>query len=828
MHALPGHVVARTRLYAALSALTLVPATSAFAGIVQGPGQSATVTPASPLEAWRAADQATLTIDGGAALTVAVDSGATLIMNGGSATGSRLTVAALELSDGASATLDGATLTNATGRGLSLFANSMTGGSAPTSAVVHASTITGGLDGASVSGGSTLTVDRGSTLTGTSAASSGVRLVTGAVNLMDGSLSVGQKNGVIVADATVLPGEDHGRTLVIDGATAQGIDGSAIFVDDVSGVHGTVASIALRNGATLIGGNGVAVEAESDTIADVAIAGSDIAGDMLATGTGVLRVDLTDAASSVTGRMTGVTSLTQAAGSTWTMTGDSDVSAYVSNGGVLAITPASVGTPATLTVRGNYGGSGGTFALNTVLNAGGALANQVTDRVLIEGDVTTTGPTALVVTGSGGGALTDTNQNGAVDAGEGISLVQVGGASRADAFVLHGGYVAAGPWQYTLHAFGPGQTDPAQNALANGLLGWDYRLGNTFVCDGDCEPVTPVEPPVVPPVEPPVEPGREAVVPQVPSYLSAPAALLTYGDMLGDGLRQRLGDIRSGTSHDPVGGEMFARYLGGQLRYTSNLSFKRFGYDFDQQVNALQLGGSLVALDGDNGTLRAGWAADHGTTRVSPKAVDGHSSAKYRATGIAGWVTWQHGSGLWVDGVLGATRFRGDVGSDARGADVARVRALGWSMSVETGMPIALGGEWTVEPRFQLKHQQVNFRDFLDVDGLAVSLGTAKRTTALAGARIARSADARFMPYVGLDLIHSTGGDPTTDVASAEWGVEGRFRSGRVGNGYRVAAGLTSQLTDHVQLYGEGTWRHFVGGYGMQGWAGNVGVRVTF
>ena len=262
--------------------------------------------------------------------------------------------------------------------------------------------------------------------------------------------------------------------------------------------------------------------------------------------------------------------------------------------------------------------------------------------------------------------------------------------------------------------------------------------------------------------------------------------------------------------------------------YSSNLSFQRYGYDFDQQVNALQLGGSLISLDGDNGTLRAGWAADHGTTRVTPKAADGNSSAKYRANGMSGWITWQHGSGLWVDGVVGSTRYRGDVGTDLRGADVGRVRANGWSMSVEVGKPFALGNEWTIEPRFQLKHQSLNFRDFTDSDGLDVKLGTAKQTSTTFGGRIARTANPIFMPYATLDLIHTSNGDPKADVSNADWDISERFGSGRVGNAYRAAAGATSQLSEHVQIYGEGTYRHFVGSYGMQGWAGNVGIRVTF
>nr|WP_275690430.1 autotransporter outer membrane beta-barrel domain-containing protein [Luteibacter yeojuensis] len=517
--------------------------------------------------------------------------------------------------------------------------------------------------------------------------------------------------------------------------------------------------------------------------------------------------------------------------SAWRVGGNSDVGSLAMKDSALMFEPRGNGTHSTVTVRGDFSGSGATVGFNTTMNAGGALANQATDRLLIEGSVTTTGPTAIQVTPGGAGANTDTNGNGKVDADEGISLIQVAGDSRRDAFTLRGGYVAAGPFQYTLHAFGPGETDAGQNLLASGKLNWDYRLGNKIVCDGDCplDPETGEPDPGNPgdPGEPEI-PERVAVVPQLPSYVSAPAALLTYGDMMTDGLRQRLGDIRQGESHDPVGGEMFARYLGGQLRYSSNRSFKNYGYGFDQQVNALQLGGSLIALDGDDGTLRAGWAVDHGTTRVSPKAADGNSSAKYRANGVSGWLTWQHGGGFWIDGVVGAIRYRGDVGTDLRGADVARIRAHGWMTSVEAGMPFALGNAWTVEPRFQLKHQSLNFRDFVDGDNLSVELGTAKQTSATIGGRLSRMANPVFMPYVGVDLTHTSNGDPRVDVSSEEWNIADRFGSGRVGNAYRVSLGAVSQLGRNVQVYGEGTYRHFVGGYGMQGLAGNIGVRVTF
>ncbi|WP_036113503.1 MULTISPECIES: autotransporter outer membrane beta-barrel domain-containing protein [Luteibacter] len=679
---------------------------------------------------------------------------------------------------------------------------------------------------------------------GQGAGSAGIAMYNGSLTLTDGSLVQGQGQGLQVTTTRAVYAPYVGSTLIVDGSTVRGLGGSAIqvFTQDETPVDPT---IILRNGASLEGANGVALGMNDGTHATIQLDNSRIAGDFQLAGSASADVSLTNAAT-LTGSVTGDATMTLAAGTAWASTGNSTIASLALNGGSASFTPVSGAAYRSTTVRGDFSGSGGAIGLNVLLNEGGASSHQQTDRLLILGNVTTTGVTDIVVTPGGAGAATDTNGNGVIEADEGISLVQVGGASRADAFRLRGGYVAVGPFQYTLHAFGPGQADPAQNQLGGAPLNWDYRLANQVVCEGGCTPVDPGGPgpgdggdpgnpedPGVPgdggdPGIPETPRERFAVAPQLPSYLSAPAALLTYGDMMNDGLHQRLGDIRQGASDNPVGGEVFARYLGGQLRYSSNLSFQRYGYDFDQQINALQLGGSLIALDGDNGLLRAGWAADKGTTRVTPNAIDGNSSAKYHAHGVSGWITWQHGNGFWVDGVIGATRYRGDVGTDLRGSDVGNLRAHGWTTSIEAGLPIAIGGDWTVEPRFQLKHQQLNFRDFSDTDGLEIRLGTAKQTSATLGGRVTRTAQPRFMPYASLDLTHTSNGDPGVDVSSEAFHTGDRFGSGRVGNAYRVAAGAVSQLGEHVQVYGEGTYQHFVGSYGMRGWAGNVGVRVSF
>lgn len=96
----------------------------------------------------------------------------------------------------------------------------------------------------------------------------------------------------------------------------------------------------------------------------------------------------------------------------------------------------------TLLVDGNYAGTGGLLEIEGVFNGTGSPA----DRLLITGNVSGTTLIELVNLG-GTGAATGTGNS------DGISIVQVGGTSSADAFQLKNGYAAIGPYQYNLTAF---------------------------------------------------------------------------------------------------------------------------------------------------------------------------------------------------------------------------------------------------------------------------------------------------------------------------------------------------------------------------------------
>jgi outer membrane autotransporter protein len=808
---------------------------------VLNPGEQYIVRAVDPKESWVVSGNGVLTLNPGASTLGITLTTSTLNATDASirTTGGTNFDLALSVANGSVATIQGGEIRSEMGIGLGVTGNGGSeGDDRPASTTVIGTAISGGSRGASIGNGGTLTASSAQ-IAGTGSNSAGIEVDSGTAKLRNGTFVTGGTNGaVLFGDSRGGSVPDPGRFLIVDSSTVQGLTGAAVAVR--YGIPtDTTANISVINGGRLIGGNGVAIDVGTRMHADIGVVNSSVVGDITAANLASANVNL-GSKGTLVGNVGGQGSVAMGIDATgaWQLTGDATVASLRLEGDTSF---ASAGGYKTLNVNGDVTGTGGSMTFNTLMNAGGA-EGQFTDRLLVHGNVDTTSKTVISVVPTGEGALTDTNRNGAVDNNEGISLIQVAGTSHADAFVLSGNYVAAGPWQYTLHAFGPGQVDPSQSELGGGDFQWDYRLGNRYVsdCKDDCHPVDPVDPvnPVNPvdPVDPvdPVPPGepgpvdRVAVVPQLPSYMLAPMALQNYGNTLSDGLHQRLGEIRDSAYGANAGGEVFARAIGSQLNYSRNLSFQRYGYDFDQQINALQVGGGIVAVDSDQGSVRAGWALDHGTTRVTPSAADGNSRAKYFANGGSIWVTYQHGSGLWVDGVLGVRRFQGDVSTDLRGEDVGRLRAQGWAMSVEVGKPLPLGGDWTVEPQFQFRVQQLNFRDFRDKDGLDIRLGNSVQSTSRLGIQIGRTANPVLAPYGRLDLIHTSNGNPTLSASSEAWNAGDTFQTGNTGNSYRVAAGATSQLTDHVQLYGEGTWQHYVGSYGLKGWSANVGLRVTF
>lgn len=493
--------------------------------------------------------------------------------------------------------------------------------------------------------------------------------------------------------------------------------------------------------------------------------------------------------------------------------------------------PASNTSYGTMTVTGgNYVGTGSTINMNTFLNAGGnTVAGEGTNRILISGDAS--GQTVLVVKNNGGpGASTDLNGNTFNDAGEGISLVQVAGNSSSDAFVLQGGYTAIGAYQYRLNAYQPGQSDPTQRLVPADADGhWDYRLQNAKVVT---TPVPPVTPPGSSNPSPP-SPTRPGLVPQAPSYLVHNNSLFAYGQSAISALHQRLGEVNGPQTREGVA-EVYVRALGGDHHAVSSLRAQQYGYDYDQKMSGLQIGGNWLKIDGEASRLRLGFALSSMKGRTDPDAmyaVD-HSALemsleKTQARSLAATATWEHGSGFYIDGVVGASRYRSDITTPFRAGKVAHLRSNDVFASVEAGYDWALGDSLTLQPQAQVIWQKLDTDRVSDADGVVVDLGTPELFTWRVGMR------ALFTPTIGPDgsvltqyiklNYYDSAGPQQRAFLSGD-----RFVTSEYGQTAEFGFGLTVGFKNNLSVYGDLSMQKDIGHASREGGNASVGLRWMF
>ncbi|MEI2265881.1 autotransporter outer membrane beta-barrel domain-containing protein [Erwinia sp. CGal63] len=484
------------------------------------------------------------------------------------------------------------------------------------------------------------------------------------------------------------------------------------------------------------------------------------------------------------------------------LTGGTNDSLTVNNAGTLDLTNGAGSPGNTLTINGTLNSLNGTLKLVSALSG-----EQNSDTLRVNGDVN--GITLINVTPAAGSGV---SQNAPGDASRGVSLAQVAGNASADSFALQGGYLAAGPWRYDLYSFAPGSSDAAQRLVdGSGNQFWDYRLANGIVSEGSS--------------------SRAAVVPQVPSYVSAPVGLAYYSAATLNDLHNRLGELRQSQDRGSDG-EMFLRYTGANMRYSTSQSFRDFGYNVDMDYSALQVGGNVLHLDGENGSLRGGVAYTRGNSRIRPDAADGYSSTAFDSDTLALYSTWLQESGFYLDGTLSYSWHRGET-DIARKQDVAKIKGKGWSASLESGYPVDLVSGIRLEPQAQLTYLHLGLDNFSDKENLAVKYDDYDQTIGRVGAKLDRRwSDAggrEYTPWLRANYYKGWGGQAKTTVgAKGTEGLEQRFSSGKFGQMWEIGVGGTAAFTDTLSLYAEADYRKEIDGNGGKGWGYNAGVRWTF
>lgn len=457
--------------------------------------------------------------------------------------------------------------------------------------------------------------------------------------------------------------------------------------------------------------------------------------------------------------------VTVASGGTLDLAGFNQRLTSLANAGMVSLGGAP-GT--TLTVAGNYVGSGGTVQLNSRLGGDGSQ----TDLLRVQGS--TSGSSSLRVTNVGGtGAQT----------GEGIKVIDVVGASNGSfsllgSYVFHGEQaVVGGAYAYTLQ----------KNGIASPGDG-DWYLRSSLL-----------NPPPATPAGPLYQPG-------VPLYENYAQVLLGMNDL--PTLQQRVGNRYWGGS-DAMARAGDAATVPGAASSAPTAFWGRIegGHSDLQPSNTagstykadhlkVQTGLDGLAFENERGRLFVGLTAQYGLTTADVASFFGNGRIRVEGTGVGSTLTWYGDNGFYVDGQAQSMFYRSDLSSVLAGSLIHGNEGFGYAFSAETGKRIGLGNGWLLTPQAQLSYAKVAFDGFADRFGAPVAL---------------RDGDS-LLGRAGLALNHQrTWNDGTGIVRSDVYGIANlRYE---FLNGTTVDVAGTSFANAQDRLWGS------IGGGGTYSWA---------
>jgi fibronectin-binding autotransporter adhesin len=605
-----------------------------------------------------------------------------------------------------------------------------------------------------------------------------------------------------------------------------------------TGTLRTTADITTARAVTLVAGGGTFDTAADSTLTiQAAVTG---AGSLGKTGAGTLILNAANTYAGPTDVVAGTLAVGDAANpdasilGPVTVAGGATLGGYgtidgdVANGGTIAMADAverfAGSGPGTFTVTGtltnaglaslagsgvgnrlivaNYVGQNGAIRLNTVLGGDGS----PTDQLVIDGG-TATGSTALSIFDVGGG--------GAATPGNGIEVVVAanGATTAAGAFAL-AGRVVAGPYQYNL--FQGGRDGSAANS---------WFLRSEF--DG---PIPP-EPPGSPPPEPP-----PLYRPEVPTYTAMPSMALMFGRSLVDTLHERVGE-EAGLVAQAQGGRRFSgawgRVMGQRTTWDAAPGgVYNEGPAFRANTYALQIGFDLwrggtpergLNFAGAYGSF--GW--NEGIVRDFDLSTAGR--VKFDAYSIGLYATHYGPGGWYVDAVVQGTRYQARAGSSF--FEDLRTEGTGLVASLEAGVPLRLGGGFSIEPQAQILYQGIDFDDsadpaaeirFDDVESLTGRLGL---RLAHNGQRPSSYGPRPVTTWVRANVWHEFKADPRTSFSSADGFVP--FRSNLEGTWAEFGAGVSTELTPGATLFASGSYQTAFG-QEVEAWGARGGLRFNW
>ena len=500
---------------------------------------------------------------------------------------------------------------------------------------------------------------------------------TGATVIQGGTLALANSGSVAASSRVVANG-----TFSISGITAAGTSIQSLAGSGSVALGAKDLSITNANDqfAGVIGGTGgLTLSGGTQTLA-----GANTYNGATTVNGGTLRAGAANTFSAAS-------AVTVASGGTLDLAGFDQTLTSLANTGIVSLGGAP-GT--TLTVTGNYVGSGGTVQLNSRLGGD----SSPTDLLRVQGS--TSGTSSLRVNNVGGAGAPTV---------EGIKVVDVVGASNGSfsllgSYVLHGEQaVVGGAYAYTLQ----------KNGVATPGDG-DWYLRSSLI-----------NPPPATPSGPLYQPG-------VPLYENYAQVLLGMNDL--PTLQQRAGNrywggstamARAGMA-PPVPGAasptptaFWGRIEGGHSDLQpSNTT----GSTYKADQLKVQMGLDGLALENERGRLIVGLTAQYGLTTADVASFFGNGRIRVEGTGVGATLTWYGDNGFYVDAQAQSMFYRSDLSSVLAGSMTHGNEGVGYAFSAETGKRIGLGNGWSLTPQAQLSYAKVAFDGFADRFGAQVAL----------------------------------------------------------------------------------------------------------
>lgn len=474
----------------------------------------------------------------------------------------------------------------------------------------------------------------------------------------------------------------------------------------------------------------------------------------------------------------------------------------VTNAGLIDLTNGASGATDSLTILGNYIGTGGRLALQTVLGTDGS----PTDTLVISGaGATASGSTAIAVTNLGGaGALTTAD-------GIAVVIAQGGATTQAGAFSL-AGPVAAGPFEYLL--FKGGVSGGSQD---------NWFLRSTLVAP----PLLPQPAPTPAPGTPPLPPAPPPGSPPIPLYRPEVAVHSVV-----PAVARSLGLVTLGTYHERVGGEnqqpgsrAWGRLFGQHIEQQFSGTVRP---DFQGTLAGFQTGLDLWRLAGaghrDHAGVYAAYAQANGNVRGFAIGLENAAAGKVSLDATSFGAYWTHmgPTGWYLDGVLQASVLDGDPRSH-RGVG-AHVSGNAFAASLEGGYPIPIMAGLILESQAQAIWQH------LSLDGTSdrfstIAFDTSDGFTGRLGARLQGklpTATALLLPYLKTNVWWNAAGTDTISFAATPVTATSR------GAAVEVGGGVTARLGPAVSLFGEASYLTSIDGQDVETVRGTVGLRWSW